>query len=272
MICAFVAMGYQVQQFHLDAWNFGSPQRRSRLFISIAAPALTPMSPPPENHSHPPGVKNRALGKAANGLSLGERNLDIITPFPYRTIGQATSDLPKNFDGRATSIRYPDHQVSRTEPTDSLMRIACIPRYPQFSSMTTARKQNLIPQPLIDSYTSFFNNPIKTQAGTRAWQRNSADTLIPTVTTKIIPSDAFIGNSLHWTEDRCLTVLEVRRAQGFPDRDVIVGGPSIQWRIVGNSVPRTLALALGISLREDGLLMRKADTIVHLKSMITLNI
>ena len=250
MICAFVAMGYQVQQFHLDAWNFGSPQRRSRLFISLAAPGLTPMSPPPESHSHPPGVKNRALGKAANGLSFGERNLDIITPFPYRTIGQATSDLPENFHGRITSIRYPDHQVPRHEVLETYMRITCIPRYPPFSSLTTARKQNLIPRALVDSYRAFFDNPYKTQPGSRAYQRINADALCPTITTTCAPSDVMTGPGLHWIGDRCLTVLEARRAQGYPDSDVIVGTPAHQWRIIGNSVPRTLALALGLSLRE----------------------
>jgi hypothetical protein len=44
--------------------------------------------------------------------------------------------------------------------------------------------------------------------------------------------------------------METRRAQGFPDHEVIVGCPANQWKIVGNSVARTVALALGLSLRQ----------------------
>ncbi|KAF8460808.1 hypothetical protein BDZ91DRAFT_798479 [Kalaharituber pfeilii] len=40
LLCAVVAIGYQCQQFTLDAWLFGSCQTRTRLFVSIAAPGL----------------------------------------------------------------------------------------------------------------------------------------------------------------------------------------------------------------------------------------
>jgi len=46
-----------------------------------------------------------------------------------------------------------------------------------------------------------------------------------------------------------LTVLEARKGQGFPDDEVLVGMPAEQWKIVGNSVARPVALALGICLR-----------------------
>ena len=46
-----------------------------------------------------------------------------------------------------------------------------------------------------------------------------------------------------------MTVMEVRRAQGYPDHEVIVGTPSMQWKIIGNSVARPVALALGVALR-----------------------
>ncbi|MCJ1398754.1 DNA methyltransferase Dim-2 [Xylographa trunciseda] len=249
MLCSFTAMGYQVQQFHLDAWNFGSPQSRSRIVISIAAPGFVPMSPPVPSHSHPRGVLNRNLGKAANGLPFSERVMDIATPFKYVTIGQATADLPTGFDGRATSVRFPDHRLSRFENTDSRMRIACIPRFPSLSSLVTARAAGLVPQPLIDGHQSFWTHKLRSRPGTRAWTRASSDALLSTVTTRALPHDGFQGRALHWEEDRCLTILEVRRAQGFPDHEVIIGLPPAQFKIVGNSVPRTMALVLGMSLR-----------------------
>jgi DNA (cytosine-5)-methyltransferase 1 len=40
LVCAVVGMGYQFHLFVVDAWSCGSPQARSRLFVSFAAPGL----------------------------------------------------------------------------------------------------------------------------------------------------------------------------------------------------------------------------------------
>jgi DNA (cytosine-5)-methyltransferase 1 len=40
-------------------------------------------------------------------------------------------------------------------------------------------------------------------------------------------------------------VQEARRAQGWPDEEVLIGPPSKQLHIVGNSVDRRVSLALG---------------------------
>jgi hypothetical protein len=44
--------------------------------------------------------------------------------------------------------------------------------------------------------------------------------------------------------------METRRAQGFLDHEVIVGYPSQQLKIVGNSVDRKVAFAMGLSMKE----------------------
>jgi DNA (cytosine-5)-methyltransferase 1 len=44
--------------------------------------------------------------------------------------------------------------------------------------------------------------------------------------------------------------MEARRAQSFPDEEVLVGNPREKWKVVGNSVSRAVSLALGLSLRE----------------------
>lgn len=59
-----------------------------------------------------------------------------------------------------------------------------------------------------------------------------------------------MGTCLHWDQQRVTTVMEVRRAQGFPDDEVLVGTPADKWKVIGNSVARTVALALGLSLRD----------------------
>ena len=43
--------------------------------------------------------------------------------------------------------------------------------------------------------------------------------------------------------------MEARRGQGLPDSEVLIGSPVEQWKILGNSVARPMALALGNSMR-----------------------
>lgn len=89
----------------------------------------------------------------------------------------------------------------------------------------------------------------RNKLGARSWGRIDPGALLPTITTSITPACGFQGRWLHWEEHRLLTVMEARRAQGFPDHEVLIGGPAKQWKIIGNSVARTVALALGMSMR-----------------------
>jgi hypothetical protein len=47
-----------------------------------------------------------------------------------------------------------------------------------------------------------------------------------------------------------LSLMEARRAQGFPDEEVVLGRLAAKWKIVGNSVARQVAFALGLSIRD----------------------
>jgi DNA (cytosine-5)-methyltransferase 1 len=74
--------------------------------------------------------------------------------------------------------------------------------------------------------------------------------LFRTITTGLQPGDAKAGFGVHWHENRVLSVLEARRAQGFLDSEALVGSIGDQWKIVGNSVARQPALALGVAVRK----------------------
>lgn len=287
VLCALVALGYQVRSFILDAWNFGSPQSRTRLFISIAAPGLTPLEIPPHSHSHPANKENRSLGKSANGSQIGKRRFEE-TPFEYVTIGAATKDLPLNFEGRIDCIPFPDHRPSRDVATSHRLRISSIPRFPAGMTFVKATKRGLPDEVTLDKAkelgfpagmtseeaiakglpadTTFVEagrmpvhlarafNWTRNGEKSKSWQRANPDALLPTVTATCQPECKDTGSWVHWDACRCLTVMEVRRAQGFPDHEVIVGSPSCQWRIVGNSVARPVAFALGMALRKAWLL------------------
>lgn len=247
VICALVGMGYQVRPFILDAWNFGAPQSRTRLFISIAAPGLTPLPDPPQSHSHPVGVNARALGKTANGLPMGTRYW-CSTSFEHITIEEATSDLPLNQHGKSTCIQHPDHRLSRNISALNQGRIECIPKHPKGMNFVKAVKLGVMARPQIEAYS--WDKPMRSGEKSKAWQRVIPNSLISTITTSLTLADGIAGNWLHWEADRPMTVMEARRAQGFPDYEVIVGTPAMQWKIVGNSVARPVALVLGLALRQ----------------------
>ena len=245
VICAFLGMGYQTRTFGLDAWNFGSSQSRSRIFISIAAPGMEPMPEPPHTHSHPETVRSASLGKTPNGLHTNSRYTSL-TPFSYISAAEATKDLPET-DGRTSCIPFPDHRMSLALSTLHRVCIASIPRFPGGGCFISAFTKGYMPQAQVDDYP--WDNPIRAGKASRSWKRVRGNSLIPTVMTHPRPWDGAGSGCLHWDQHRLLTVMEVRRAQGFPDHEVLVGLPSEQWKIVGNSVDRSVALALGMSLR-----------------------
>lgn len=257
VICALLGMGYQVRTFGLDAWNFGSPQSRSRIFISIAAPGMEPMPEPPHTHSHPETVTRASLGKTPNGLHTGSRYTSL-TPFSYISAAEATKDLPET-DGRTSCIPYPDHRMSFALSTLHRVCIASIPRFPGGGSFVTAFAKGYMPQAQVDDYS--WDNPIRAGKDSKSWKRVRGTGLIPTVMTRPRPWDGLGSGCLHWDQHRVLTIMEVRRAQGFPDHEVLIGSPTEQWKIIGNSVDRSVALALGLSLQTAWLANNAKETI-----------
>ena len=245
VISALVGMGFQVRTFLIDAWNFGSPQSRSRIFISCAAAGLKPLQEPAHTHSHPEWVRNSSLGRTANGLTISSRH-KAPTPFEYITAGEAFRDLPET-DGQLSCIPFPDHRSSVQLSTIDQIRVESIPRHPAGMSFVKAVERGCMPQAQIDSYS--WKNPIRGQKASRTWQRTRENGLIPTVTTAPRPSDGVAGECLHWSQHRLLTIMEARRAQGVLDHEPIIGEKSQQYKIIGNSVARPVAFALGLSLR-----------------------
>ena len=248
LLSALVGMGYQVQQFWLDAWSCGSPQSRSRLFVSIAAPGLELPRHPVQSHSHPPWTKAAGLGYTSNRASFGARQFGP-TPFEFVSAAEGTRDLPWIGDSRTqTCIPHPDHRPARFESYRTQVQISQVPVAPRSQGFMAAVERGCLGQPQIDAFN--WANRFKTRAGSCAWRRVHPDRPIPTVTTSISPFCSFTGTIVHWEQHRLMTIMEARRAQGFPDRDVLIGRPPGQWKIIGNSVARSVSLALGLSLRE----------------------
>lgn len=252
LICSVVGLGYQAQVLVLDTWNYGSPQTRTRVFLSFAAPVVPLPAPPRPSHSTPPGtVVRRGLGRLANGEPVFER-FDIGSigvPFEFVSAYRATSDLPDIQDGKADiCVRFPDHRIAASYSRQIIRQVRCIPVYPYGLNFIKAWKAKRITP--ADRHLFPPDGVARTAPTAKGWGRVIPSRLFTTVSTQCMPSDARIGRQLHWCQMRPLSVMEARRAQGFPDHDVVVGNPASQWHFVGNSVPRQLALALGLAIRE----------------------
>lgn len=259
LICAVVGLGYQTHFFFLDASSCGSPQRRSRVFLAFAAPGHRLPRRPDPTHAHPPTTKSLSLGNLPNGEPMTERFLPVATPFPFISARAATVDLPPVYDSKPDiCIPFPDHRISVGLTKKLLAKMYLIPTQPwgmnfaqawygpnrktPGSGVLTAAERLTFPA---ETNTSMS----RTRPGSNAYGRQNPTRLIETIITGQSPSDAKNGRTLHWRENRVLTIMEARRAQGFRDHEVLLGSPSDQYRIVGNSVAREVAVALGSVFR-----------------------
>lgn len=239
LVACLVSMGYQVNQYIMDSWTYGSCQRRSRIILTIAAPGLEPILQRPHTHSRSyENTAARSLGRLPNGERFGDRE-HYATPFPYVTAEEATSDLPDiGNDNVQTCIRFPDHRLSR--PTNSKNRalLECIPKQPPGYGYAEAIKLDLVP-PLL--------RLTKKETG-RAYRRIKADDLIPTITADVNMLDARNGASVHWSQHKPLSIQDARRTQGYPDHEPVIGTLKEQWKILGNGVDRKVSFTVGLAL------------------------
>ncbi|KAK5687581.1 hypothetical protein LTS10_001720 [Elasticomyces elasticus] len=250
VLASLVALGYQVQQFLMDAWSYGSCQQRSRVFIIASAPGLQPLLAPAHTHGHPNSTPYmiRSLGRSSNGLPFGKRRNDFV-PFSHVSHVEACKDLP--FIGDAQTrlcTTFPDHRTPTDEKGASRSRIAMVPVLPEGMGLVQAvRAGHVTGGEPYEFFTKLGHLQLTKKSTTYA--RLHSDGLVPTLTTALRIRDGVAGRTLHWAEQRSISVMECRRAQGYRDDEVLVGTTFQQMKIVGNSVDRMVSLALGMALK-----------------------
>ncbi|KAM0714216.1 hypothetical protein Q7P37_010003 [Cladosporium fusiforme] len=250
IISSLVALGYQVQQFLGDAWSVGSSQHRSRVFIVASAPGTSPLLPPPCTHGHHKGkMIAKSLGKTSNGLPFGIRRFEPA-PFPGASTRAATSDLPDISDSQPQICpRFPDHRTFADQGLATRERLARVPIHPRGMGLQQAVHTGEVTSG--EAYEWAMNcKGHRGKKESRSYTRVHPEGLFPTIMTALHPQCAFNGTVIHWDQHRPLSILETKRAQGFLDYEVIVGVPSQQLKIVGNSVDRKVAFALGLVLKD----------------------
>ncbi|GAB7360872.1 hypothetical protein MBLNU230_g0858t1 [Neophaeotheca triangularis] len=252
IIAALVGLGYQVQQFLMDSWSYGSCQSRSRIFIVATAPGVEPLLPPPHTHSRPDHKLAHSLGQSSNGLSFGIRQ-NFYTPYQPITIEEALKDLPNVTDGQVGVVpKAPDHRIPTNMSLEIRSLLTAIPAFPRGMGYIQAYNEGRLQGRHKNRY-NFLSKLQQNPTSSKSYSRLYSGGLFPTVTTAMRVACAHGGQLVHWEQHRCCTVLELRRAQGFLNHEVIVGTPAQQVIIVGNSVDRRVAFALGQSLRESWL-------------------
>ncbi|KAI0838372.1 S-adenosyl-L-methionine-dependent methyltransferase [Hypoxylon sp. FL0890] len=253
LVCALVGLGYQIQIMFLDAWSFGAPQTRSRVFLVFSAPGFRMPKVPSPSHSHPPGTKLVGLGEMSCGRSFDARIL-VSTPFRFVSAGDVIGDLPDIQDAKPDyCVGFPDHRLSAGLTAPMRKQIFHIPTQPWGMGFSKAwyGRPGLPPVMTKSDRELYPAEPSsRVKRPSRGWTRIHPNHLFQTIATKCGPTDARMGATNHWHQHRPLTVLEVRRAQGFRDHEVLVGSAADQWHIVGNSVARQVSLALGLAVRE----------------------
>ncbi|CAK7236144.1 hypothetical protein SBRCBS47491_009537 [Sporothrix bragantina] len=261
LICSLLGLGYQLRIMLGNAWIYGVPQRRQRVFLIFAAPGFALPDIPLPSHTTPADLgigSQRTVGRLATGEWItGAGHEDMVTAFPFVSAGEATADLDKvNITDGIVDIcvRQPDHRILPRVTDHLKAKMAAIPTQPYGMGLMQARHLDYFAKLLAASAGGkkpLFNKRELSLPVTRAYMRTNPTRFFQTVRTSCTVADAWSAGVLHWREPRPLSVLEVRRAQGLPDDDVLLGGSKVdQWKMVGNAVARQIALALGLSLRE----------------------
>ncbi|CAG5184758.1 uncharacterized protein ALTATR162_LOCUS11067 [Alternaria atra] len=239
VVACLVSMGYQCNQYIMDAWSYGSAQQRSRLILTIAAPGLEPIAQPWHTHARPyEDTAGKCLGRLPNGERFGERE-HYPTPFAYISAATVGDGLPDIGTGIVqTCIPFPDHRVPGLPTRKKRALVKCIPRLPPGCGYKEADQRGLVPKLLKDPRQDIG----------KAYQRIKANGLVPCITTGCSIRDSRNGAVLHWDQHRTISVLEARRTQGYTDEEPIIGNLIEQYKIVGNGVDRKVAFAMGLAL------------------------
>lgn len=261
LFCALVGMGFQAQLILGDAWAHGAPQSRTRVFLYFAAPGLRLPEAPLASHSHYPGAKSRGLGEMCNGEPYLRRTFEP-TAFKYVSVAEVAGDLPEIGDAKPDCcVAFPDHRISAGMTTalvrgsstakgfGLLYQVPTIPIHPYGLNFAKAWKAGRGVMSQSDR-ALFPESSARVSDIAQGWSRVHPRLVFQTVTTSAQPTCARTGSGLHWNQPRPLSLMEVRRAQGFLDDEVLVGSTADQWKLVGNSVARPMALALGLKFRE----------------------
>ena len=234
------AAGYVPSRKVLDAWRFGVPQMRRRLFILALRNDLSASKQPFPSGYLPSDFTAQELIRAADA---GEP----ICP-PGLSVEDAIGDLPPiDAGGGSESALYPpvgtaltDYQRERRDGAvllfNHLARAHSVPMLKKMAMIPEGGRNLELPDEQrlrADPNREYFS---------QAYGRLHRHGIAQTVTTMFHNPGS--GRFTHYRDLRALTVRESARFQSFDDKYILLGKLEWQMRHIGNAVPVLLAKEL----------------------------
>ena len=232
--------GYAPAAKVLEAWRYGVPQLRRRLFIlAIHEDINAPAEPFPEGDQSPQ-FKARELIRAA------EAN-DPQCP-PGLSVEEAIGDLPSiDAGGGDEAVQYPHVDVELSEYQLARRRGATV----LFNHRARTHSEAMLGKmAMIEEGGRNYELPDEQRLRadpereyfSQAYGRLHRRGIAQTITTYFHNPGS--GRFTHYRDLRSLTVREAARFQSFDDTYMFTGGAEQQMRHVGNAVPVLLSKAL----------------------------
>lgn len=220
-ICANLEkLGYRTDALILDAFEFGVPQHRSRLFIAGVRRSLDFAWPQPS-------VTRNTVRDAIGDLPEvpgGHR----VEALPYAgPLSELQRQLRYGMDAEHAGLVF-DHITRSVRPDDA----------EAFALLREGGTYADLPPRLQRYRADIFTDKYK---------RLEWDGLSRSITAHLAKDGYWY---IHPNQDRTLSVREAARIQTFPDWFRFAGTPSARYRQIGNAVPPLLARAIGVSLEE----------------------
>ena len=211
-------LGYRPQATILDAYKYGVPQHRSRLFIVALRPGAAFDWPRPQ--SRPPTVR-QAIG-----------DLPVV--------GGAQREECLPYGGPRTKLqRLLRAEVSRDDRRvvhDHITRDVRKDDAEAFALLAEGGTYDQLPRRLQRYRADIFSDKYK---------RLEWNGLSRSITAHLAKDGYWY---IHPEQHRTLSVREAARIQTFPDWFRFAGQPSLRYRQIGNAVPVLLAEAIASSL------------------------
>lgn len=219
MAAGLEQLGYAVDFRLLDAWRYGVPQHRQRLFLVAVRGGLPFEWPKPSDQR----------------VTVG----DAIADLPHLKGGTGGRHLrygkPSSTFQRKARMGMPDKDISLV--WDHMTRPVRDDDREAFTLMGPNTRYSELPEHLRRYRSDIFDDKYK-RLGWKALSR--------TITAHIAKDGYWY---IHPAEHRTLTVREVARLQTFPDWFRFEGARSHAFVQIGNAVPPALATAISKSIK-----------------------
>lgn len=214
--------GFQPHADVVEAWRYGVPQHRKRLFVIALLRGMKFEWPKPQTDTCTLGDVIEDLPR----VGAGQYKETLIYEQPENTTA-LTKWFRDGLEGANLEVVH-DHITRGVRPDDAEI----------FAMMEPTQKYRDIPSHLQRYRADIFDD---------RYYRLSMKHLSRSITAHLA-KDGY--GFIHPEIDRTISIREAARVQTFPDRFRFAGHPTTRFRQIGNAVPPLLARSIGVAVAE----------------------